>query len=59
MIVAAVGDELVLHHPAEHVDDAAAAVLLGGPLLYLAGNGAYKRIVYGGCRSRTSSAPRS
>jgi low temperature requirement protein LtrA len=48
VIVAAVGDELVLHHPAEHVDAAAAAVLLGGPLLYLAGNAAYKRIVYGG-----------
>jgi low temperature requirement protein LtrA len=48
VIVSAVGDELVLHHPGEHVDAAAAAVLVGGPLLYLAGNAAYKRIVYGG-----------
>jgi low temperature requirement protein LtrA len=47
VIVAAVGDELVLHQPAGPVDDAAAAVLVGGPLLYLAGNAAYKRIVYG------------
>jgi low temperature requirement protein LtrA len=47
IIVAAVGDELVLHHPAEHVDGAVAAVLVGGPLIYLAGNAAYKRVVYG------------
>ena len=48
VIVAAVGDELMLHHPGEPMDRAAAAVLIGGPLLYLAGNTAYKRIVYGG-----------
>jgi low temperature requirement protein LtrA len=48
IIVAAVADELVIHHPAEHVDLAAACVLIGGPLLYLAGNVAYKKIVYGG-----------
>ena len=47
VIVAAVGDELMLQHPAEGVDAAAAWVLLGGPLLYLAGNAAYKRVVYG------------
>jgi low temperature requirement protein LtrA len=47
IIVCAVGDELMLQHPDEHVDAAAASVLIGGPLLYLAGNAAYKRIVYG------------
>jgi low temperature requirement protein LtrA len=47
IIVSAVGDELMLHHPAEHVDAAAASVLIGGPLIYLAGNAAYKRVVYG------------
>jgi len=47
IIVAAVADELVVHHPDGHVDAAAASVLIGGPLLYLIGNAAYKRVVYG------------
>jgi len=47
VIVSAVADELVLHHPHERVDAAAAAVLIGGPLIYLLGNAAYKRVVYG------------
>jgi low temperature requirement protein LtrA len=47
VIAAAVGDELVLQHPHGAVELAAAAVLIGGPLLYLVGNAAYKRIVYG------------
>lgn len=46
IIVSAVGDDLMLHHPAEHVDATAASVLIGGPLIYLAGNAVYKRIVY-------------
>ena len=48
IIVAAVADELVVHHPHEHVDLAAACVLIGGPLIYLLGNAAYKKVVYGG-----------
>lgn len=44
IIVAAVGDELVLAHPGNVADARAAAVLLGGPALYLAGNLAFKRI---------------
>lgn len=47
IIVAAVADELVVHHPAHHVDLATALVLVGGPLIYVVGNAAYKRIVYG------------
>jgi low temperature requirement protein LtrA len=47
VIVAAVGDELVLQHPAGAVDAAALSVLIGGPLLYLIGNAAFKWIVYG------------
>jgi low temperature requirement protein LtrA len=47
IIVCAVADELVVHHPLEAVDLPAAMVLLGGPLLYLVGNAFYKRVVYG------------
>ncbi len=45
IIVAAVADELVLHHPDGHhghIDGATAAVIIGGPALYLAGNGLFK-----------------
>ena len=42
IIVAAVGDELVLHHPGGQTDVKTAAVLLGGPALYLLGNGWFK-----------------
>jgi low temperature requirement protein LtrA len=42
IIVAAVGDELVLHHPGGHTDLKTAAVMLGGPALYLIGNGWFK-----------------
>lgn len=48
VIVAAVADELVLHHPGEETDLASACVLVAGPLIYLVGNAVYKRIVYGG-----------
>lgn len=37
IIVVAVSDELVLAHPAGHVEAAAALTLLGGPALFLAG----------------------
>ncbi len=41
IIVCAVGDEILLTHPG-HADAAAAAVILGGPALYLLGNAAFK-----------------
>jgi low temperature requirement protein LtrA len=47
IIVTAVGDELVLHHPGGHdghTDAATLAILLGGPALYLAGNSMFKRL---------------
>jgi low temperature requirement protein LtrA len=43
IIVVAVGDELVLAHPTGHADAKTAAVLLGGPALYLIGNLLFKR----------------
>jgi low temperature requirement protein LtrA len=43
IIVAAVGDELVLAHPTGHTDIKTAAVLLAGPALYLFGNLLFKR----------------
>ena len=47
IIVAAVADELMIHHPDHHVDLASACALVGGPLIYLLGNAAYKKVVYG------------
>ncbi len=47
MIAAAAGDDLVLLHPALRVDGAHAWLLVGGPALYVLGNGLYKRTVYG------------
>ncbi len=43
IIIAAVGDALVLAHPTGHTDAKTAAVLLGGPALYLIGNLMFKR----------------
>jgi low temperature requirement protein LtrA len=43
IIVAAVGDELVLAHPTGHGSPAGTAAILGGPALYLAGNLLFKR----------------
>jgi low temperature requirement protein LtrA len=43
IILAAVGDELVLAHPTGHTDAKTAAVLLGAPALYLLGNLMFKR----------------
>ncbi len=47
IIVVAVGDELVLHHPGGHdghTDISTAAAIIGGPALYLAGNALFKRL---------------
>jgi len=44
IIVTAVGDDLVLHHPAGAIDVKTAMVLLGGPALYLIGNSLFKRL---------------
>ena len=43
IIVAAVGDELLLAHPGGHTNLETAAVQLGGPALYLFGNLLFKR----------------
>jgi low temperature requirement protein LtrA len=43
IIVAAVGDELVLAHPTGHMEPRTAATLLAGPALYLLGNLMFKR----------------
>jgi low temperature requirement protein LtrA len=47
IIVAAVGDELVITHPTGHAGAATAAVVLGGPALFLAGHAAFKWLVFG------------
>jgi low temperature requirement protein LtrA len=44
IIVTAVGDDLVLHHPGGATDWKTAAVVLGGPGLYLIGNSLFKRL---------------
>lgn len=44
IIVVAVGDELVLHHPGGHVELPALCALVGGPALYLTGNAMFKRL---------------
>jgi low temperature requirement protein LtrA len=50
IIVVAVGDELVLHHPGGHdghdghTDLSTAAAIVGGPALYLIGNALFKRL---------------
>jgi low temperature requirement protein LtrA len=48
IIVAAVGDELVIAHPNGSTDAATAAVVLGGPALFLAGHALFKWAVFGG-----------
>jgi low temperature requirement protein LtrA len=44
IIVSAVADELVLHHPGGHTDVKTALAILGGPALYLVGNALFKRL---------------
>jgi low temperature requirement protein LtrA len=47
IIVAAVGDELLIAHPSAHPSAAGIAVVLGGPALFLAGHALYKWSVFG------------
>jgi low temperature requirement protein LtrA len=47
IIAMAVGDELVLGHPSGQTSLQTALTLLGGAALYLAGNVAFKRTLYG------------
>jgi low temperature requirement protein LtrA len=47
IIVAAVGDEKVIAHPSSELDFATAAVILGGPALYLAGNALFNTALSG------------
>lgn len=44
IIVVAVGDELVLHHPLGHTEWKSALVIIGGPALYLIGNLCFKQL---------------
>ena len=53
IIVAAVGDELMIAHPTGHADFATVATVLGGPALFLAGHAVFKYAVF-----RTVSVPR-
>ncbi|WGM37451.1 low temperature requirement protein A [Caulobacter sp. NIBR1757] len=47
IIITAVGDEWVLHHPLGHTDPKTALAVLGGPALYLLGVGLFKLAVFG------------
>lgn len=47
IIVTAVGDEWVLHHPLGHTEPKVALAVLGGPALYLLGVGLFKLAVFG------------
>jgi low temperature requirement protein LtrA len=46
IIVAAVGDEWVLHHPLGHTDFKVAAAVIGGPALFLFGSLVFKLAVF-------------
>ncbi len=46
IIVAAVGDELTIAHPGGHVTAGVAAVVLAGPVLFLAGHVMFKWVVF-------------
>ena len=47
IIVAAAGDEIAIAHPGEEVSTAGAALILGGPALYLVGHSLFKLAVWG------------
>jgi len=47
VVVTAVGDELVLAHPAGHADTKAILSIIGGPLLFLIGTILFKRSIRG------------
>lgn len=46
VILAAVGNELVIAHPDARIDTVHAVILLAAPALYVLGNGIYKLVVY-------------
>ncbi|MFL5735306.1 MAG: low temperature requirement protein A [Chloroflexia bacterium] len=46
IIVTAVGDDLIIAHPMEATSASTAAVILGGPALFLAGHALFKRAVF-------------
>jgi|GEM_PF-4476417 len=46
IIVCAVANERVINEPASHINTLTAAVLIGGPLVYLCANAVYKLFVY-------------
>jgi low temperature requirement protein LtrA len=46
IVVAAVGDQLVIAHPTGHTRPAWIAVLLGGPALFLIGRAQFERVVF-------------
>lgn len=47
IILTAVGDELSIAHPGHHAGWAEAAAIVGGPVLYLLGNGLFKWSITG------------
>ena len=47
IIVTAVGDEWVIHHPTGHIEPKVALALIGGPGLFLLGALLFKRAVFG------------
>ena len=47
IIVSAVADDLVIEHPSDGVTTAVALTILGGPALYLAGNGWFQWALWG------------
>ncbi|WP_329755746.1 low temperature requirement protein A [Stenotrophomonas maltophilia] len=47
IIATAVGNDLVMDHPAAAVTPVHATVMVAGPLIYLLGSALYKRVVYG------------
>jgi len=47
IVVAAVGDELVIAHPGGHVEGGALATVLGGPALFVMGHALFEKVVFG------------
>jgi low temperature requirement protein LtrA len=56
IILSAVGDDLVLAHPGEPLSTAGALVLLGGPILYLGGELAFRFRMIGGSNRKRLAA---
>ncbi|WP_328710909.1 low temperature requirement protein A [Microbispora hainanensis] len=47
IVVSAVADELVIHHPGGHMAPGTATAILGGPALFLIGHALFRRAVWG------------